>query len=82
MTYTQEDLKKDIASGKKVLPLQTINSLMIRWNLGHGAVFNRSIREHDFPKPISGMIEGVSHNKRLWPLYKIEEYEQRKGLGK
>lgn len=82
MTYTVENLKKDIAEGKKVFPLLTVQTLANRWGIERAAAFQRIQRDSDFPTPVQGVIEGLSHNKRVWPMFKIEEYEQRKELGK
>ena len=66
--------------GKKVFPLQTIQSMAERWGVHRNAVSNWMNRHSNFPQPLEGIIEKTGKTPKVFPLYEIERYEKERGL--
>jgi hypothetical protein len=66
--------------GKKVFPLQTIQSMAERWGVKRQTVANWAARYNDFPKPLKGLIVETAKTPTVYPLYEVERYEKARGL--
>lgn len=80
--YTIDDLMQDYSNAKDVFPLQTNGSLSKRWGVSRQVVQNWAKRDTEFPPAVTGLVEGGKHVNDIYPYYRIEEYEKRKGIVK
>ena len=78
--FTNDDLLTAIRQGKKIIPFMTIKAMGERWGMDRHKTYNLSRRDEDFPKPIQGVLKGLSHSEKVYPFYEVERYEKEKGL--
>lgn len=60
-----------------IFPLQTPASLATRWGVDRSLVQKWKERHTDFPKRVTGYVDGASS---YYPIYEVERYERARGL--
>lgn len=63
-----------------IFPLQTIQSLAIRWGVSNQVVTNWLNRHSDFPKPLEGIIEQTPGAPKVFALSDVGIYEKVRGI--
>ena len=75
---TKEDLVQEVKENEELL--LTLSGMAQRWNKTRFDVNNLYKRDEAFPKPIEGVVKGLSHKQIVFHRNDVIEYEKRKGF--